>query len=197
MGIAGGTKSDCPSGNIHNVSCDADDHRTLNETAATVAGFRRISRRAAFDFTGDLKSDLLWRGTAGDLYLWPMQGPTPDPERYVGAVGDGSWQIRSVADFTGDGTADLLWRNTATGAMYLWPMEDGVAQPEEYVATIPPAYEILASGDFDGDGYADLLWRHVTNGDMYLWRMEGARGNWTRSTWRRSRWRMWCGASGT
>jgi hypothetical protein len=40
MGIAGGTRSDCPSGDAANVGCDADDHRTLSNTALTVANFR-------------------------------------------------------------------------------------------------------------------------------------------------------------
>jgi hypothetical protein len=174
MGIPGGTRSNCPAGNIQNVSCDADDHRTLNETAATVASFRLFPRRAVSDFTRDFQSDLLWRHAAsGAIYLWPMSGNVPQPESYVGQVGT-DWQIRAVADFTGDGTADLLWRQTTTGAMYLWPMEAGVPQPEEYVATIPPAYEIVVAGDFDHDGKADLLWRHVTQGDMWLWRMDGS-----------------------
>jgi len=41
MGIPGGTKSDCPKGDASNISCDADDHRALNNTALTVANFRQ------------------------------------------------------------------------------------------------------------------------------------------------------------
>ncbi|MCX6538783.1 MAG: M12 family metallo-peptidase [Acidobacteria bacterium] len=44
MGIAGGTKSDCPTGTTSNISCDADDHRVLNSTAFTVANFRSSVR---------------------------------------------------------------------------------------------------------------------------------------------------------
>jgi hypothetical protein len=40
MGVAAGTSTACTTGNQSNPLCDADDHRTLNNTAATVAGFR-------------------------------------------------------------------------------------------------------------------------------------------------------------
>jgi hypothetical protein len=40
LGIPGGTKSNCVTGSLANNACDADDHRTLNNTAATVANFR-------------------------------------------------------------------------------------------------------------------------------------------------------------
>ena len=42
MGIPGGTSSSCGSGNPNSASnCDADDRRTLNNTALTVANFRQ------------------------------------------------------------------------------------------------------------------------------------------------------------
>lgn len=40
MGVPAGTSTACTTGNKSNPPCDADDHRTLNNTAATVAGFR-------------------------------------------------------------------------------------------------------------------------------------------------------------
>jgi hypothetical protein len=41
MGVAGGTSTACPAGNVDSFTCDADDRRTLNNTAATVANFRQ------------------------------------------------------------------------------------------------------------------------------------------------------------
>ena len=61
----------------------------------------------AAEFTGDLKSDVLWRhATAGDVWLWPMDGPTRLSEPYVRTVASATWQIRAVADFNADGKAD-------------------------------------------------------------------------------------------
>ncbi|HUR22176.1 MAG TPA: M12 family metallo-peptidase [Vicinamibacterales bacterium] len=41
MGIPGGTKTTCTTGSLTNNDCDADDHRTLNNTALTVANLRQ------------------------------------------------------------------------------------------------------------------------------------------------------------
>ncbi len=41
MGVAGGTNTSCMPNQIVHPACDADDHRSLNETAYTVANFRQ------------------------------------------------------------------------------------------------------------------------------------------------------------
>lgn len=41
MGIPGGTSTACQAGNAANTNCDADDRRTLNNTALTVANLRQ------------------------------------------------------------------------------------------------------------------------------------------------------------
>ena len=117
------------------------------------------------DFTGDLKSDVLWRhATGGDVWLWPMDGAARTAESYVRTVADTNWEIRAIADFDGDGKADLLWRNKTTGQLYFWPMDGSAPLAEIYVGTVDPAYDIVGTGDFDGDGQADILWRHLTAG---------------------------------
>jgi hypothetical protein len=175
MGIAGGTKSDCPKGNANNVSCDADDHRTLNETASTVSAFRSGWRRAASDLTPDLKSDVIWRhASQGDMWLWPMDGTTRSSQTYVQTVADTTWQIRGLGDQTGDGRADILWRNSVSGQIYFWPMNANAPDAETYVDTVSTAYDIAGAGDFDGDGKSDILWRNAASGEVWIWLMNGA-----------------------
>jgi hypothetical protein len=41
MGVPGGTSTGCQPGNAGNAGCDADDRRTLNNTALTIANFRQ------------------------------------------------------------------------------------------------------------------------------------------------------------
>lgn len=41
MGVAAGTSASCQSGNTSTTNCDADDSRTLNDSALTVANFRQ------------------------------------------------------------------------------------------------------------------------------------------------------------
>ena len=127
------------------------------------------------DFTGDRKSDVLWRhATLGEVWLWPMDGAARTAETYVRTIADTEWEIRGQGDQDGDGDADLLWRNKTTGAIYCWPMTGTIPDDEIYVATVDPAYDIVGTGDFDGDGKSDILWRHTTLGDVWIWLMDGA-----------------------
>ncbi len=131
--------------------------------------------QAPGDFTGDLKSDILWRhATGGGVWLWPMNGAAMDPAAYVQTVADTNWEIRGLGDQNGDGTADLLWRNKTTGMIYYWPMSAGAPLAETYVATVDTAYDIAGTGDFNGDGKSDILWRNATVGDVWIWLMNGA-----------------------
>ncbi len=45
MGIPGGSRTNCQPGNMANTDCDADDRRTLNQTALAVANFRQAGQR--------------------------------------------------------------------------------------------------------------------------------------------------------
>ena len=130
--------------------------------------------KARLDFTGDLKSDLLWRHAAqGDMWLWPMDGSAHTAETYVRTLNDPNWEIRGLGDQTGDGQADLLWRHAPTGMLYLWTMNGSTVEAETYVGTVDPAYDIVGTGDYNGDGRSDILWRHLTNGELWLWLMDG------------------------
>ncbi len=126
------------------------------------------------DFTGDLKSDVLWRhAIRGDVWLWPMNGGARTAESFVRTVGEAGWQIRGTGDQTGDGKADVLWRHAPTGMVYLWTMNGSSIQAETYVGTVDPAYDIVGTGDYNGDGKSDLLWRHLSNGELWVWLMNG------------------------
>ncbi len=131
--------------------------------------------KASSDFTGDLKSDILWRhATQGDVWLWPMDGTTRLSESYVRTIADTNWEIRGQGDQDGDGMADILWRNKTTGEIYFWPMDGATPLGEIYVGQVATAYDIVGTGDFDGDGRSDILWRNLVNGEVWIWLMDGA-----------------------
>jgi alpha-tubulin suppressor-like RCC1 family protein len=156
--------------------------RALNAGGVTYAdgsapAFSSFRTRTAVprDFTGDLKSDILWRhATGGDVWLWPMNGAARTAETYVRTVADTTWEIRGLGDQTGDGKADILWRNKINGQVYLWQMDGATPLDETYVGTVATAYDIVGTGDFNGDGTSDILWRHTALGDVWVWLMGGA-----------------------
>jgi len=134
-----------------------------------------LSRHGRGDFTGDLKSDILWRhASGGDVWLWPMDGASRTSETHVRTVADTNWEIRGQGDQDGNGMADILWRNKVTGQIYFWPMDGTTPLAEQYVATVDTAYDIVGAGDFDGDGRSDILWRNTAAGDVWIWLMDGA-----------------------
>ena len=164
----------CPRG-----ACAVTAGAGVSVTAGATAGGIDFALAAAGpgggDFTGDRKSDILWRHTTGgDVWLWPMNGAARVSETYVRTVSDTNWEIRGQGDQNGDGTADLLWRNTANGQVYYWPMNGNTPLDEIYVTTVDPAYDIVGTGDVDGDGKSDILWRHTAGGELWIWRMDGA-----------------------
>ncbi|HEX5070030.1 MAG TPA: zinc-dependent metalloprotease family protein [Vicinamibacterales bacterium] len=128
-----------------------------------------------FDFTGDAKSDILWRhSNNGQVWLWPMNGSTLVSQSFVRTVADTNYEIRGMGDQNGDGKADILWRNKITGALYHWPMNGASVGSETFITSVDPAYDIVGSGDYNGDGKSDILWRHGTNGQVWIWLMNGA-----------------------
>jgi hypothetical protein len=151
-----------------------DGTTTDRWTPTPVIGFE-IAAPPSSDFSGDSKSDILWRhATGGDVWLWPMDGAGRTMESYVRTIADTTWEIRSQGDQDGDGKADLLWRNKLSGQLYFWPMDGATPQAEIYVATVDPVYDIVGTGDLDGDGKSDILWRNLVNGEVWIWLMNGA-----------------------
>jgi len=133
-----------------------------------------VSRKA--DFSGDGRSDILWRNSAsGENYLYPMDGTTILPaEGYLRTVADQNWQVAVVGDFDGDGKADILWRNAATGENYAYFMDGLAIVNEGYLRTVADlTWQVAGVGDFDGDGKIDILWRNASTGENYVYFMNG------------------------
>jgi FG-GAP-like repeat len=89
---------------------------------------------AAADFDGDGKADLLWRSSAGDTWVWLMNGTTFLSGASIGNPGL-AWSVKSVTDLDGDGKADLVWRHT-DGTTYFWKMNGLV--PSAYLPITNP-----------------------------------------------------------
>jgi rRNA maturation protein Nop10 len=101
-----------------------DGLATLTQGSAGTLDPATWNLLAAADFDGDGKGDLLWQSTAGDTWVWIMNGTAFVSGASIGNPGAG-WTVRSVADTDGDGKADIIWRHT-DGTTYVWKM-DGAA----------------------------------------------------------------------
>jgi hypothetical protein len=86
----------------------------------SVPGGQVVFNRAAHDFNGDRKSDILWRDTGGNTGLWLMNSAA-----VLSSVGIGTiplaFSLVGQHDFDGDGNADLLWRD-GSGNTSIWFM---------------------------------------------------------------------------
>jgi hypothetical protein len=125
------------------------------------------------DFSGDHRTDLMWRDTSGNVYEWTMNGASIVTSNFLAIVLPAGWSLRATADFNGDGTMDLLWQNSA-GDLYEWQMSNGTVASSRFVYNLSPSsWTLVTAADFDGDHNADLLWRNNTSGAMYEWSMNG------------------------
>ena len=134
------------------------------------------------DFSGDGKSDILWRGTSGALVDWTMDGAVTTASANVTFNGaavqpDASFSVAGIGDFDGDGKRDILWRSTS-GTLIDWTMNGSVISSSANItsngALVQPdaSFSIAGVGDFNGDGKSDVLWRN-TSGSLVEWLMDG------------------------
>jgi hypothetical protein len=127
------------------------------------------------DFTGDGKTDILWReaGTYKTV-IWTMDGATKTASAYTSASANSAWAVAGVADFDGDGKADILWRDT-TGKTVVWMMNGATKMASAYTsASASTGWVVAGVADFTGDGKADILWRETLTGKTVVWTMDGA-----------------------
>lgn len=156
---------------------------TITQGGARAAPASDWSVASVEDFTGDGRSDILWRNTSGQLDLWTMDGAQIVASNIVTQGGapaapGKSWMFVDAADFNGDGRTEALWRNSS-GQLDLWTM-DGARIVASNSITIggslaaPGAdWSVVGVDDFTGDGKADVLWRNA-DGHLDLWTMNGA-----------------------
>jgi hypothetical protein len=158
-----------------------------NGTAETLGFITSALHQAPDDFTGDNRSDLLWRQSNGGLALWQMNG-AGIVSSVVTSGGnpvapDSSWSMVGTGNFffnSGIGTADVLWRQSG-GGLALWNV-NGVSGAitssmvkdlsTNQVVTPDSSWSVAATSDFTGDGTTDVLWRQAGAG-LSLWQMDG------------------------
>ncbi|GAP65647.1 Ca2+-binding protein, RTX toxin [Mizugakiibacter sediminis] len=161
-----------------NVPCgvanQADNARTLNQTAAIVSSFEATKvplTNPPQDANGDGKSDLFWYNAgSGLMTYWLMNGASRTS--WQGFSVPAGYQRLGAGDFDGNGDADVLW-STAAGDIYMW-LSNGTTFTSQYVAKYPVGWVLAGVGDVNGDGRADLFWYNPSTGMVTYWLMNGA-----------------------
>jgi hypothetical protein len=119
---------------------------------------------ATGDFSGDGKSDILWRDSSTGLtvdWLGTANGGFSDNYGNSAANVPTDWHVAGTGDFNGDGRDDILWRNDS-GLVTEWvgQANGGFNSNWANVAVnVPTTWKVAQIGDFNGDGKDDILWR--------------------------------------
>ncbi|HEV2596337.1 MAG TPA: VCBS repeat-containing protein, partial [Sphingomicrobium sp.] len=83
----------------------------------------RLQQDAHNDFSGDGRSDVLWRSDDGTVHDWLAQadnsGSFAGNTTNLNTIVPTSWHIVGTGDFNGDGRVDVLWRND-DGTVHDW-----------------------------------------------------------------------------
>jgi FG-GAP-like repeat/FG-GAP repeat len=132
---------------------------------------RSNTKTARTDFGNDRKSDILWRNTSGEAYIYQMNGFNVASEASLGVVSN-DWKIAGTGDFNGDSKDDILWRND-NGLTLAWQMNGNTKVGEGVIRSVSTDWKIAGTGDFNGDSKDDILWRNVNSGLTYIYQMNG------------------------
>ena len=160
---------------------------------SSALGDWRLVARA--DLNNDGIPDLIFQNTAGQIYVWCLDGTGSTVTGngsgmkvgvsphflYGGALGD--WRVVGCTDMNGDGNADLIFQNSA-GQIYVWFL-DGTANTVNFStgAGLKPGSKLLCVGslgdwrvvgctDMNGDGIADFVFQNSI-GQIVVWILDG------------------------
>ncbi len=132
-------------------------------TTTSVATSARLA-----DLSGDRKSDVVARDSAGRLWVYPGTGRGTLGARKSAGGGWGAFSVWSPGDLTGDGKGDVLARDRS-GRLYTYPGNgrSGLLL-RRYLGIGWGGYTIATPGDFNGDKKADILARD-SGGRLWLY----------------------------
>jgi hypothetical protein len=127
--------------------------------------------RARRDFGGDGKSDILWRGQAGEAVIWSIDGSSVTGGGWLANLGT-YWNVAGTGDFDGNGKADILWRGQGAEVV-IWQIDGNSVVGGGWLDSPGGYWGIAGTADFNADGKSDILWRGQ-GGEAVIWLLDGA-----------------------
>ncbi len=130
------------------------------------------------DFTGDGKTDILWRNTQNTIVLWAMNGTqldtTSGKSGVLSSLGR-NFQVKGVGDFNDDGVKDIVWRDQTNNINRIWTFgTNGRPTEVNLQAAASSHWEIGDVADMNGDGTTDLIWRNNAENNVVIWNIKAA-----------------------
>ncbi len=156
-------------GTIYLTGAYTTTHFSLTPDAAGT-GFDIGISKAADDFNGDGKSDLLLQNDNGSVVIATQANLAVTGAVAVGDPGP-TWHVVGSADFNGDGQADILLQNNS-GAVVDYLMNGTSVAAVNALGSPGTSWHVRGSGDFSSNGQADILLQN-DNGSMVVWNTNG------------------------
>jgi hypothetical protein len=138
--------------------------------------------QALGDFTGDGKTDILWRRDSLEVVLWELDGTVIKS----GPTGKSSqlqnfglnFQVRGVGDFNNDGRKDVLWRDQTGNVSRIWSFgADGKPVESTLLAATDNRWQIDGVADMNGDGTTDVIWRDNNTNTLVIFGIQNSAFN--------------------
>jgi hypothetical protein len=134
------------------------------------------SVQALGDFTGDGKTDILWRNTANVVVLWELNGTQLSLVKsgILPSLGS-NFQVKGVGDFNNDGVDDILWRDQTGNVSRIWTFgSNGRPTDVSLLAASSNQWEIGDVADINRDGTDDIIWRNNQANNVVIWNIKDA-----------------------
>ncbi len=131
-----------------------------------IVGDSQVSTyKAAHDYNGDGKSDILFRAPGnGALLQHQKDGFATTSTAWMPNPGT-DWVLKGTGDYNGDGKSDLLYRNSA-GGLIEFQMNGATVLGAAWIDSPGAGFQVVGSGDYNGDGKSDILFRMEANGAL-------------------------------
>jgi hypothetical protein len=135
--------------------------------------------QALGDFTGDGKTDILWRRDTQEVVLWELDGTVIKS----GPTGKSAqlqnlglnFKVRGVGDFNGDGRKDVLWRDQSGNVSRIWTFgADGRPTDVTLLAATDSRWQIDGVADMNQDGTSDVIWRNNNTNTLVIFGIRDA-----------------------
>jgi FG-GAP-like repeat/RTX calcium-binding nonapeptide repeat (4 copies) len=173
--LANGLQVSGPDGTdtLTNIEFLRFDDVTIPVSGGVTPPNAALTRGSLGDFTGEGRSDILWRQDTGGIAEWQTNAAGQLASAQALGTTSTDWRIDGFGDFDGNGRSDVLFRNI-DGSIAAWQTNaSGQLISAQLLGSTATVWRIDGIGDFEGNGRSDILFRNV-DGSIAEWQTNAA-----------------------